>query len=183
MRIAVEPQLSWQQRMSDWEMPLCRLCHERSSLSVRRLFGVVSRLGDGHYGYLVLSLLFVLLGPAALSVATQAAAVALIGHVLYKSLKRKTARPRPLHAAAGSGYVFDFTVPPLDRYSFPSGHTLHAVAFAFVVSAHVPILALLLVPFAVLVALSRVVLGLHYPTDVLAGAVLGLGLAWGSFAV
>lgn len=180
MRVAIDSRLSWQQRqhrMSRWELPICRLFHERSSARVRWFFCVVSRIGDGHYGVAGLLLLFWALGAAALPAVTQAASVALVGHGLYKTLKRKTARPRPLHAAVG----FDFTVPPLDRYSFPSGHTLHAVAFAFVASAHVPVLAWIFVPFAVLVAMSRVVLGLHYPTDVLAGAFLGSVLAWGSF--
>ena len=66
---------------------------------------------------------------------------------------------------------------PLDRYSFPSGHTLHAVCFTLIAIAHVPALAPILVPFMLLIAASRVVLGLHYPTDVLAGALIGAGLA------
>jgi len=52
-----------------------------------------------------------------------------------------------------------------NRYSFPSGHTLHAIAW-------------MVMPFTFLVALSRVVLGLHYPSDVLAGALIGFSLAW-----
>jgi undecaprenyl-diphosphatase len=40
-----------------------------------------------------------------------------------------------------------------------------------------PALAWILVPFTVLVAISRVVLGLHYPSDVLAGAAVGAGVA------
>src|SRR6266404_6153722 len=66
---------------------------------------------------------------------------------------------------------------PLDRYSFPSGHTLHAVSFAWQASAHFPELGLLLLPLAALIAGSRVVLGLHYPTDVLVGAAIGASLA------
>ncbi|MDA8019581.1 MAG: phosphatase PAP2 family protein [Thermoanaerobaculia bacterium] len=180
MRVAIDSRPSWQHRqhrMSEWELPICRLFHERASAPVRRFFCLISRIGDGHYGYIGLVLLFLVLGTSAIPVAIQAASVALAGHLVYKALKRKTARPRPLHAAVG----FDFTVPPLDRYSFPSGHTLHAVAFAFVASAQAPVLGWILVPFAVLVGLSRVVLGLHYPTDVLAGALLGSVMAWGSF--
>jgi undecaprenyl-diphosphatase len=69
-------------------------------------------------------------------------------------------------------------VPPLDHYSFPSGHTLHAVSFTVVALNYYPRLALLLVPFTLLVASSRVALGLHYPSDVLAAAGMGLALAY-----
>ena len=61
--------------------------------------------------------------------------------------------------------------------SFPSGHTLHAVSFTVLATSSFPELAWLLVPFATLVAASRVVLGLHYPTDVAAGAIIGATLA------
>jgi len=64
-------------------------------------------------------------------------------------------------------------VPPLDEFSFPSGHTLHAVSFTIVALTWFPALAPLLVPFTVLVAASRVVLGLHYPSDVLAATAIG----------
>jgi PAP2 superfamily/ABC transporter, phosphonate, periplasmic substrate-binding protein len=62
---------------------------------------------------------------------------------------------------------------PLDQYSFPSGHTMHAVAFSIIATGHHPELALVLVPFSSLIALSRMVLGLHYPTDVIAGGMIG----------
>ncbi|UZD66942.1 phosphatase PAP2 family protein [Marinobacter sp. AN1] len=70
--------------------------------------------------------------------------------------------------------------PPLDRYSFPSGHTLHAVCFTTVLALTLPALALVVLPFTLAVAASRVVLGLHYPSDVLAGALVGgvMGVVW-----
>ena len=68
-------------------------------------------------------------------------------------------------------------IAPLDEFSFPSGHTLHAVSFSLVALAYYPILAWLLLPFALSVAVSRVVLGMHYPSDVLAAVAIGTGLA------
>ena len=62
-------------------------------------------------------------------------------------------------------------------FCFPSGHTLQAVLFTVTLGTYFPALLLIMLPFMALVALSRMVLGLHYPTDVLIGAGIGYGLA------
>ncbi|MBB2487661.1 phosphatase PAP2 family protein [Mitsuaria sp. WAJ17] len=62
----------------------------------------------------------------------------------------------------------------LDCHSVPSGHTLHALAFSLVLTAQDPHWGWLLWPLSLAIGLSRVVLGLHYPSDVLAAALLGL---------
>ena len=72
---------------------------------------------------------------------------------------------------------------PLDYFSFPSGHTLHAVAFGLVALFYYPLLAVVLMPFIVMVGISRVVLGLHYPSDVLAGAAIGYVIAFSSISL
>jgi undecaprenyl-diphosphatase len=99
--------------------------------------------------------------------------------LLYRLIKSSTSRPRPYQR---NGSIV-LSAAPLDQYSFPSGHTLHAVAFTTIAVAYYPALAWVLVPFTALVALSRVVLGLHYPSDVLAGALLGAAIAAASFLI
>lgn len=134
-----------------------------------RLFQVASRLGDGVLWYSLVAVLALFFGDKGRMVALQCAAAGISGLAIYRLLKNVLVRERPYmtHAAivcAGR---------PLDRFSFPSGHTLHAVSFTLVICSSLPLMAVLLLPAAVLIALSRVVLGLHYPTDVLAGGLLG----------
>lgn len=153
-----------------------RLCRAASRWaarrSVQRVFGAVSRLGDGWIWYGLMAILSLSAGRAGQRAALQMAGTGLVAWLLYRTLKRRTRRPRPFHVHRG---VVARAVP-LDEYSFPSGHTLHAVSFSIVAVAWFPVLALPLVAFTLLVAMSRVVLGLHYPTDVMAGAALGASL-------
>ncbi|MCS3745743.1 undecaprenyl-diphosphatase [Xanthomonas arboricola] len=146
---------------------------------MRRTFATISRLGDGVFWYSLMGLLVLLDGMGGVRASAHMAATGVLALTLYKALKRWTRRPRP--------YAADVRirawVAPLDEFSFPSGHTLHAVSFSIVALAYYPWLAPLLVPFSACVALSRVVLGLHYPSDVLAATAIGVALAslslWG----
>jgi len=140
---------------------------------VRRFFASISRLGDGVFWYVLMAALIVFDGMTGLAASAHLAITGVIALVLYKLLKRWTRRPRPF----ASDVRIRAWVAPLDEFSFPSGHTLHAVAFSLVGIAHYPVLAYLLIPFTLCVAASRVVLGLHYPSDVLAAVGIGSGLA------
>ena len=146
---------------------------------VRRLFSVVSRLGDGGIWALLAAALLLQEGPTALPMVTQMAITGAVGVLLYKLMKSRLVRERPYinHGAIQCGTA------PLDQYSFPSGHTLHATSFAIMLSQFEPLWTPLLVPFAALVAASRVILGLHYPSDVVVGAAIGTVLASVSLAI
>jgi len=135
----------------------------------KRVFALVSRLGDGVAWYGLILALPLVDSRRGLFAGIHIALTAIVAIILYVALKRLTRRPRPFR----SGAPIVAHVPPLDEYSFPSGHTLHAVSLSLVACSHYPVLIVLLLPFAVLVAASRVVLGLHYPSDVLAATVIG----------
>ncbi len=140
---------------------------------IRVWFRLVSRLGDGVFWYTVMLGIVATQGMSGLLPVFNMASVGLIGTVFYKWIKGKTLRPRPYEVHQDIW----LTGRPLDRFSFPSGHTLHAVAFSTVALFYYPVLFPVVVPFAVMVALSRVVLGLHYPSDVIIGALIGFSLS------
>lgn len=153
-----------------WCLKLNRVCARSSS---RAYFAAISRLGDGLFWYVLMAALLIADGAQGLAASVHLAATGVIALSLYKALKRWTRRPRPFASDAR----IRAWVAPLDEFSFPSGHTLHAVAFSLVAMAHYPALAWVLVPFTASVAVSRVVLGLHYPSDVLAATAIGTTLA------
>jgi undecaprenyl-diphosphatase len=160
-----------------------RVCIAANRWGARRavgmFFGVVSRLGDGIFWYALMAVLALLGGERGAIAAAHMALTGLTALLLYRLLKRWTRRPRPYHSCPG----VIAHVPPLDEFSFPSGHTLQAVSFSIVAIAWYPPLAPLLIGFTLLVAASRVILGLHYPSDVLAAVLIGSGLGSASLCL
>ncbi len=167
-------------RLDAFEGRLCRPCNRITRYwPVRTYFQGVSRLGDGVLWYIMLAALPIAFGQSALLPTAHMGITALAGVLIYKGIKGSTLRERPFASHAGLTAM----AKPLDRYSFPSGHTLQAAAFLVMLAHYYPSLALLMLPFAASVAASRVILGLHYPSDVLIGALLGWALASTSLAL
>jgi undecaprenyl-diphosphatase len=162
------------QRLDQAEQVLClRVNRGCRRPAIRSFFGAVSRLGDGRVWYGLMIAVALSDRANGWRVAMLMAMTSAIGAALYKLLKTRLVRERPFISHAG---ILCGTTP-LDRYSFPSGHTLHAVSFTILAGAHYPWLLVVLLPLALAMAASRVVLGLHYPSDVVAGAAIGTALA------
>ncbi|WP_166251656.1 phosphatase PAP2 family protein [Marinobacter salicampi] len=132
-------------------------------------FRVVSRLGDGWLWYLVILALPIIRPAEGFALALLMTVSGLSCTLTYKFLKSRLVRERPFISFPS----INCGIPPLDRCSFPSGHTLHAVCFTVVLAMTAPAFAIALLPFTLSVAASRVILGLHYPSDVLFGALIG----------
>ena len=159
---------------------MCVACNRWARRSHgRTVFALASRLGDGMVWYALLAVIALLDGVHGLFASVHMALTGAAALAVYRVLKRRSRRLRPF---ANDPRIFALA-RPLDEFSFPSGHTLHAVAFSAVALAYYPWLAWALVPLCAMIAGSRVVLGLHYPSDVLAGFGIGLAIGLGSFAL
>lgn len=145
----------------------CTAKHQAKGMAVVSLW--CSRLGDGLM-YLVLGLGLALWdderGQQFLWNGLFAYALEL---PLYLLLKNTIRRDRPCHRLDDC----EAAIEPSDKFSFPSGHAAAAFLFAVLVMAYYPAMALPAFVLASMIGAARVLLGVHYPTDIAAGALLG----------
>lgn len=163
-------------KIQQWDLQVCRICllhaYNRPQARISRL---ISRTGDGPL-YAVLAALLWWQGEAEREQVKLALLAFAFELPLYLLLKNLLKRQRPVGLP-----VF---ITPSDRYSLPSGHTAAAFLMATVLAASFPLWAPLLFVWAALVGASRLLLGVHYLSDLVAGALLGggcalLALGWG----
>jgi undecaprenyl-diphosphatase len=99
--------------------------------------------------------------------------------LLFKFLKRVSHRARPCHLEP---HCWSRVLPP-DRFSFPSGHSITAFAMAFCIGSFYPQLLEALLFLAVCIAVSRIILGMHFLSDVIVGSAIGAALGCTAFHI
>lgn len=145
----------------------------------RILMILSTRGGDGWLWYALGIILFFYGGAHRFDAIAAAGAAALAGIFLFRVIKKTSHRQRPCHIEP---HCWSSVLPP-DRYSFPSGHSITAFAVAISVGLFYPQLMLWLLTAAVLIAASRIILGMHFLSDVLVGSALGAALALAAFHI
>jgi undecaprenyl-diphosphatase len=167
--------LSW---VAEKDHRLMRRVHRwRAPRWIRLWMICATRGGDGWLWY-ALGFAMALFGGDQRGRAIAAAALAVgLGTALFLWVKKTANRKRP---CAIEPHCWSTLLPP-DQFSFPSGHTITAFAMLFSVASFYPVVTVPLAFCAVSIAVSRVVLGMHFLSDVVAGAAIGSGLGYASF--
>lgn len=169
--VAGESSSRWK-RLDDLELRVVRRFAALGQFrSVRSVTVIVNLLADG-WIYLPIALALYLLSDSdPWKVIAQAVLAVLIAHAIHAPLKRWLRRQRPMDC--------DPRLPRtrvLDRYSFPSGHCMTLVCVAVPVVHHTPWLWPAATLYVILLAACRLIAAHHYPTDVLSGIFIGLGV-------
>jgi undecaprenyl-diphosphatase len=138
-----------------------------------------TRLGDGWVWYSVGIALLLFGGDLrfiafAASVSAEAASV-----TLFRVVKNASKRKRPCQLEA---HCWSKVLPP-DQFSFPSGHSMSAFAIAVPLCIFYPQLQAGLLALSLSIAISRVILGMHFVSDVVVGSLLGAGLGYGAYLI
>ncbi len=152
-------------------MRLFRAIFERNGIeTVDRIFFMITRSADGHVYAGAAVWLWLIYDKTGKEFFTTALIAYGIKVPVYMIVKRLIKRKRPFDSMHG----IRFLIPPPDQFSFPSGHTAGAFVFAVLMGHFFPALSIPWLVWSALVGISRIYVGVHYPSDVIAGAALGV---------
>ena len=133
-----------------------------------------TRMGDGWLWYVTGAAVLIWGGHSRFAAVGSAGLAVLSGIAIFLLLKRISHRKRPCELEP---HCWASILPP-DQFSFPSGHTITAFAIAPTLGSFYPDFLAALLVVAVSIAASRIILGMHFLSDVLAGSVIGVSLAY-----
>ena len=165
----------WASRLLDVDLDLVRKLNADGSTLGKPAAVVISKLGNGWiYLFLAAGIFWSWGWDGGKLMALLGVVNAAVLHLLYPVIKRRFKRPRP--------FAVDPSLPSLlltlDEHSFPSGHAMTLVGVLTPIVLLWPAVFLSAVIMACGMFWSRIATGHHYPSDVLAGATLGVGLSY-----
>lgn len=140
-----------------------------------RMFMIVAtRMGDGWLWYATGASVLIWGGTERFAAVGSSGLAVLCGILLFLFLKRASHRKRPCELEP---HCWASILPP-DQFSFPSGHSITAFAIAVTLGGFYPVLLAGLLLVAISIAASRIILGMHFLSDVVAGSLIGVLLAF-----
>jgi len=134
-----------------------------------------TRGGDGWLWYIMGVALLLFGGPARFQAVVESGLAASLGIFVFLWMKKVAGRRRP---SSFEPHCWATLLPP-DQFSFPSGHTITAFSVSLPLMLYYPDLIVGLLFCAFSIALSRIILGMHFLSDVVVGAAIGLAIGFG----
>ncbi len=146
----------------------------QNHILIQKVFAFITTFGNGGAIWIVTGI-WLLLVPKTRKCGIVVLSSLVLGFIIGNiGLKNIIARPRPFDALDFAPFII---TPPTD-YSFPSGHTLSSFTASFSIFFFYKKWGIISIILALLITISRVVLTVHYPSDVLVGALIGIAIAF-----
>lgn len=147
-----------------------RWCNRfQQNTAVIRFYRQVSRTGDGFLYAIIAALIFYLEPHSGKAFLTTGLLAFLLEIPSFIGLKHLIKRDRPFVGLENT----QSAIQPSDKFSLPSGHSAGAFVMATLIACFYPDYIAIAYTWGAFIGFSRVMLGVHYPTDILAGALLG----------
>lgn len=168
-------------RVVAWDLSFFRLLASlKPSKIVTLPLVFLVRIGDGYiWAFIAMYLWWAVPFKELEDVILQCCFAIAISLCIYAPVKILTKRRRPYD----SGLDVTPLVPPLDKYSFPSGHTMNNLTVSLTLAYHIPALLVPAILLPLFLGLLRVFFGVHYLSDIVGGVLLGTAAYFLSSAV
>lgn len=157
-------------RIQAWDNRILTKLSEKHTPKLNRIMVLITTTGNYGYIWFALCVPLIIANKFRLTGFTMILAMLITGLTGEITIKHIVGRVRPCNREFGK----DLLIKHPAHYSFPSGHTASSFAVSMVMLLMLPALFVPVIVYACLMGFSRMYLLVHYPTDVIAGAVLGI---------